>query len=265
MIVFFLRRRVMKTPKIFVFVVILFVFSALPAHGGITDGLVSYWTFDETSGSIAHDTVGTNNGNLSGDATWTTGVLNGGLQFSGNGWVNVPDSPSLNITGNEITISAWYRPSTNDIETNSNSQIVSKWLGSNSAYTLGYDVESNYIWFVINADNNVRAYSAVPVDNINEWYHLVGVYNGSEQIVYINAVPGSSFANTGNIHVSSRSLRISGYPDDFSPLHGIVDDIRIYNRALSYEEVVQLYSIPEPATILLIGAGCLFLNRKRIN
>lgn len=256
----------MKTPKIFVFVVILFVFSALPAHGGITDGLVSYWTFDETSGSIAHDTVGTNNGNLSGDATWTTGVLNGGLQFSGNGWVNVPDSPSLNITGDEITISAWYKPSTNNWAINGNDPIVCKWLSLNSAYFLGYGPDMpNYMVLGTMTSEVVRAYSPIPVDNVNQWYHIVGIYNGSEQVVYINTVAGSSVANTGNISISSKPLRISGYPNDDHPLYGTVDDIRIYDRALSYEEVLQLYSIPEPATILLIGAGSLFLIRKRIN
>ncbi len=253
----------MKESKIII--VLALLFAAFPASGSLMDGLVSYWTFDEPSGNIAYDSAGTNNGTLYGDATWTGGVLNGGLQFSGTGYVNVPSSPSLNITGDEITISAWYRPSTNDPALNENHQIVSKWLGSDSAYTLGYCESSNYIWLAINSNNNVRAYSSVPVDNVNQWYHIVGVYNGSEQVVYVNKVAGTSVANTGNIHLSTQPLRISGYPSDYKPLNGTVDDIRIYNRALSADEVSQLYTIPEPATLLLLGAGGLFFIKKRKN
>lgn len=254
----------MRESKIFIVMAVLF--TALPVYGSLTDGLVAHWTFDdEVQGNTVHDFAGTNNGTRYGDATWVSGVQGSGMRFSGTGYVNVPSSSSLNITGDEITISAWFKPSTNDAGINSNSQMVAKWLGTNNAYTLGYCDSSNYIWLAINANNNVRAFSSVPVDNVNQWYHIVGVYNGSEQIVYVNNAAGTSAANTGNIHLSTQPVRISGYPNGFSKLQGTVDDIRIYNRALSSEEVAQLYATPEPATVFLLGAGGLFLIRKRKN
>ena len=201
----------MRESKIIIVLAVLF--AALPANGSLMDGLVAYWTFDEMSGNIAHDSVGTNNGTLYGDATWT----GGGLRFSGTGYVNVPSSPSLNIIGDEITISAWFKPSSSDWAVNGNDPIICKWMGSDNAYFLGYapDIISRVV-LGVQTGSVVRAYTPVPIDNVNQWYHIVGVYNGSEQVVYVNKVAGTSVANSGNIGLSSRPVRISGYPNGYA-------------------------------------------------
>ena len=204
--------------------------------------LISYWKFDEGGGTIAVDNVGGNHGTLYGDATWTTGVIDGGLRFSGYGWVNVPDSASLDISGDQVTVSTWYRPSTNDTSININSQIVAKWLGTNSAYALGYGLTPNHIWFGVYTGSNGVAHGPTAVDEVGKWHHIAGVYNGSEVIVYIDGVAGAVTNHTGSIYNSSKPLRISGYANGWRPLHGTVDDVRIYNRALSAEEIQQLYA-----------------------
>ena len=251
----------MNTSRIIILLAVLFY--ALPVYGGLTDGLVAYWNFDETSGDTALDSVGSANGTLYGDATRVNGISNGGVQFSGDGHMGLLNYSSLNITVDAITISLWYKPGTNEASFNSDNQMVAKWLGVSNAYILGYCDSSNDIWFGIKADNKLMAYSSVPVDNVNQWYHIVGVYNGSEQIVYINKTAGTPVANSGNIRSTTQQVRVSGYTNGTEKLNGTIDDIRIYNRALTADEVAQLYVTPEPATIFLLGAGLIFVRKKK--
>ena len=73
------------------------------------DGIVAWWPFDEGTGGIAHDIWGINDGILNGP-TWTTGMVEGALSFDGSGdYVAMPNSPSLNPTG-EISVEVWFKP-----------------------------------------------------------------------------------------------------------------------------------------------------------
>ncbi len=106
------------------------------------------------------------------------------------------------------------------------------------------------------------SYSSVAVDNVNLWYNIVAVYDGTKQVVYVNNVAGAAAANSGNVRMASQNLRISGYTNNTYRLNGTMDDVRLYNRALSPGEVAELYATPEPATIFLLGLGSVLLIRK---
>src|SRR5450759_5412343 len=75
-----------------------------------THGLVGYWKFDEGTGTNATDSSGMgNNGTLTNGPTWTTGKVGGALSFDGtDDYVNVPDNPSLDMSGN-LTIEFWHK------------------------------------------------------------------------------------------------------------------------------------------------------------
>ena len=203
--------------------------------------LISHWALDEDSGDIAYDSAGDNHGAIYG-AQWTTGQIDGALDFDGDDYVSVPDSASLDITGDEITVVAWFKPGATG---NNNRPIVSKWLGSNSAYVLLYKTGSvDLIGFAVNTGGTAVGANPTPVNDTNKWYHLAGVYDGSYITVYVDGVAGEPVANTGNINNSSKSLRISGYGEGaVNPHHiiGLVDDVRLYDQALSAEEVRLLY------------------------
>jgi len=203
--------------------------------------LIAHWTFDEGSGTTAYDSFGSNHGTIYG-ALWTTGPIDGALSFDGDDYVSMPDSASLDITGDEITVATWFKPGAAG---NSIRPIVSKWLGSNSAYSLCYKTDSvDLIGFAVKTGGTAVGANPTPVNDISKWYHLAGVYDGSQITVYVDGVAGAPVANTGNINNSSKSLRISGFGEGAQNPHhitGLVDDVRIYDRALSAEEVQQLY------------------------
>jgi len=205
-------------------------------------GPISYWKFDESEGAIAYDSAGDNDGTIYG-AQRTGGQIDGALSFDGDDYVNIPDSASFDITGDEITVVAWFKPGATR---NNNRPIVSKWLGSDSAYVLWYKTDSvDLIGFGVKTDVRAAgAFNSTPVNDTNKWYHLAGVYDGSYITVYVDGVAGAPVANTGNINNSSKSLRISGYGEGaVNPHHiiGLVDDVRLYDRALSAGEVQQHY------------------------
>src|SRR3989344_5147390 len=98
---------------LFVFFVLIdsFIFSIpTTASADISSGLVGYWKLDETSGTTATDSAGTNNGAVTG-AIWTTGKLNNALSF--NGTSNYVSVPRMNYE--EITVSGWVNKNGQDL------------------------------------------------------------------------------------------------------------------------------------------------------
>src|SRR3989338_6799822 len=94
----------------FIFSAFLFLLPFSQPRADIATGLVSHWKMDETSGTTATDSVGTNTGTVTG-ATFTAGKINNGLSF--NGTSNYVSVPRMNY--DEISISAWFYKTANDI------------------------------------------------------------------------------------------------------------------------------------------------------
>ncbi len=81
--------------------------------------------------------------------------------------------------------------------------------------------------------------------NNNEWNHLVYVYDGNEEVIYTNGVKGTPYPKTGNIHTGSKDIIIGwGYTDPgYYHFKGKIALLRLYNRALSEEEIKILYNL----------------------
>ena len=243
-------------------VMILAVLVGSSAWATLTDGLVSHWKLDGN----ATDSAGGNNGTIYG-ATPATGQIDGALEFDGtNDYVNLGNPASLNFSG-AITISAWIKPDViNGVNINRN--IVAhgyQSAGIDKEVYLRIANDGQYeIGSYVQGGGTGRATYTIPSEDQGNWVHLVGLYNGSTWLLYRNGTQvGSANNATGAIAVDENwaiGARGTGTERFFD---GSIDDVRIYNRALSSEEVVQLYHIPEPATLLLFGLGGLALRFKR--
>ena len=175
-----------------------------------------------------------NTGAISG-ATWTTGGKNGGaLSFDGtNDLVSVADSASLDLTTG-MTIEAWVKPA----------KLGSLWrtvVVKEQPNQLSYALYAHTTQtgpsghaFVGGGDRSAMVPSRVPV---NVWTHLAVTYDGSTITTFVNGAFAASKAVSGPIAVSNRPLQLGGnyvWSEWFS---GLLDDVRIYKRALSGNEV----------------------------
>ena len=208
--------------------------------------LVGYWTFDEGSGATVYDASGGgNNGTLSLPApTWTSGKVNGALNFNGsNNYVNLTGSASSFQfgTGN-FSISAWvYFNSTTNFES-----IVTKKAAPASAqgFSIYYNGSTQKLMYSV-ADGTT-AYERYTVNTISTgaWHHIVMVADSNDQnfgYYYVDGVKWVLASASANVNVNNALTLYIGDTNGY-PFNGIIDDVRIYGRALSAAEIQALYN-----------------------
>ena len=221
-------------------------------YADLTNGLVGYWSFDHPS-DLGHDDSGTgNNGYPVGGVTWTAGMFNGAAHLDGTGYIEIPDSPSLDLPGGRGTLSALIRvdPSSNEFG------IVSKESSSSYASQIAY--EFNVVGagvldrFGVGLSNgaamNSAGYQGASLKD-STWHHIAATWSGpgGQILVYLDGVQvGQGSQTITTINNISEPTRIGTYRWNVSGIHrrmtGDMDEVRIYNRALSADEVRQLAS-----------------------
>lgn len=200
--------------------------------------LISFWEFDEISGTIASDSKDGNKGILIGDVkinqpgkAGTAFIFNGVV---GN-YVNVSNDPNLNIE-NQVTLGAWIKMSS--IPSSGNYYFVQ---GKESQYKI--DINSSAIIRFLTGNNWPGAilYSNGALSK-DAWYHVVATYNGSSKKIYINGIKNNALSTSGAIPVSNKIFTIGAYSTGVTPFNGTIDEVVIFNRALSDEEIENLYN-----------------------
>jgi hypothetical protein len=195
-------------------------------------GPVGAWGFDERRGTTAHDASGSGNpGRLSGPVR-THGRFGGGLSFDGvDDWVTVADSRSLDLTTG-MTLEAWVRPTA--LGRTWRTVLVKEQPGQ-LAYALYAGTGTRPSGHVFTTrDRGLRGPSALPR---RRWSHLAVTWDGLIISAYVDGREVSSHALVGPARTSTRPLRIGGnaiWPEWFK---GSIDEVRVYDRALSAAEI----------------------------
>jgi glucose/arabinose dehydrogenase/PKD repeat protein len=195
-------------------------------------GLVGAWGFDESSGTTAADASGAGNlGTISGPAR-TTGRYGGALSFDGvNDWVTVADANSLDLT-NRMTLEAWVRPTgLGDWRT-----VLLKEQPGQLAYALYGSTDNNRPSGHVFTTGDI-ALRGPSVLAANTWSHLAMTWDGATTRLYVNGTQVASGALTGSAVTSSAPLRIGGNSVWGEWFSGAIDEVRIYNRALTAAEI----------------------------
>ena len=182
-------------------------------------------------------------GNIIG-ATWTTGGRNGNaLSFNGSSsYVDLGNPSLVQITGS-MTLSAWVKATANPAN---DGQIVAK-SNDASGWQLKTSPDTGPQTFgvaVSSGSGRVQRYSTT-VRSLNAWYYVAGVYNAAARTldIYVNGVLNNGIL-TGSIPTSQVNAPVNAYIGKRTSLYGggycfngIVDDVRIYKRALSQAEI----------------------------
>ncbi|MHC4083985.1 MAG: LamG-like jellyroll fold domain-containing protein, partial [Planctomycetota bacterium] len=205
-------------------------------------GLIAHWKFDEGNGSIAYDSAGTNDGTIYG-AAWTTGQLGGALNFDGvDDYVDMADTVK-NYLGRNYTVSAWIKANT----ISNNKAILSyrhSTEGNPVLFSLG-QYYTNVDFAVRDNSHNLAQPAFVDAITTETWYHVAGVREENVLNIYVNGVSGIPDSEAfgaiipDNLKIGATQWGGNPVSDHFN---GAIDDVRIYNRALSAGEVEQLYA-----------------------
>lgn len=220
---------------------------------------VGWWQLDDGSGTNAADSgSGTNAGTLINTPTWVSGqVGSGALSFSAGSsqYVTLGTPAALDITGN-ISITAWINPTTLPTSNGEIFAIVSKGYtsGSDTAqYILRFVQDSGTVYLQCGTYNAgtigvLYAYGGA-ITTGGGWYNIACLYNGTAWKLYIAGSEVDS-VNGSSPQSSSEPIIIGGTIDDGSPsqyFDGEIDDVRIYNRAITPTEITDMANQTESA------------------
>ncbi len=208
-----------------------------------SNGLVAAYGFDEANGNYALDASGTGNyGTIMGATRVTNGKFGNALKFSGTNtspnWVTVQNSTSLSLSTG-MTLEAWVYPTA--LMSGASTLVIKQQpnTGSyNDAYLLAANSSANPnppmsdVW--TGGEVAVGGNTQIP---INQWTHLATTYDGNNQSLYVNGGLVNTMPQTGPINPSSGLLQIGGNSLWGGYFQGYIDEVRIYNRALSGTDI----------------------------
>jgi hypothetical protein len=209
------------------------------------NGLVGWWKMDEGQGLTAYDTSGKNkNGTLINSPAWTTGIKGNCLLFNGTGSC-VENTKGISIS-TIYTVTAWINPA--DLlyvghEASTYGGAIMASSGGSGDYPLWLTVYGTEIRIASWEGSITLTPTSGSNLHVNNWYFIsaVGVKGGNTS-VYVNGINRLSYTNHGQLNWANEFCIGDVRLNRNISFNGLIDDVRIYNRALSQQEITLLYN-----------------------
>lgn len=231
---------------------------------GNEKGLVAYWSFDEAQGDTASDASGNHNpAKLLNGPSRVSGIAGRALQFNGtSNYLEIPPSPSLNSIKSQVTIMAWIKT-----DFSKRGAIVENWFYDKTASprigkraylcTVESGKGKGRLSFNISLGKKRRRgmqggggiVKSTSVVAPNKWVHLAFVSDGSQMKIFIDGqldavakAPAAIVQSNRAIHIGAWQAKEAGSPSINCFFKGIIDEVKIYNRALNGKEISAEYT-----------------------
>jgi hypothetical protein len=232
--------------------------------------LVALYDFNEGSGSVVNDRSGNGHDGTMHNAAWVAGVEGTSLYFDGTasyGYVTAPNADSLNFNSSlAFSISVWVKGTPQQVQ---DAGIVNKGVAQYEEYCVDASL-NGYRFYVRNSSDAYTMVQSGVFPN-NSWDHVVGVFDYSKSLmkIYVNGISRASAYPPSTLYPTAEPLAIGNRKNIGSssydmPFHGAIDNVRIYNRALTESEVRLLYQNPigSPVYPMLIPVPSPTTNRR---
>ena len=227
----------------FVLLALFFIYANMATAQMVEDGLIAYWSFDEKtiSGKDVKDVIGGNHGVLNGNPKSVPGKVGGALQFDGTNSVDVEGTEDLNFNGkDEMTVMAWVNSGDDDDPVQG---IVAGCCGTivaqrdATSWALRYDGRNpgTEIEFIVQPGWQGDGGFGVSKFPKGEWHHIVAIVDSNKVYIYVDGEMAIEGNYSGPMSSVSSEVDI-GHASDGGFI-GIIDEVAIYNRALSADEI----------------------------
>ncbi len=199
-------------------------------------GLISLWRGDYD----AQDSVGKNHGDSVGTLAYAEGKVGSCFVFNGTGnWLTISDAPCLNPQ-KALSLECWVNPA--ELGTGT-SGIIAKDAGGflqPFGFSMAQQDSQSFFRAVIQNGSEATWLTWSNAVNTNTWYHLALTYDGTDAVFFVDGHAVSQVAMSGDIVKNNRDLLI-GRGSQMGVWKGMIDDVALYGRALSAQEILQQY------------------------
>ena len=220
-------------------------------HLNLHPHAVAYYALDNFSVSgtdalVVDASTNANNGAMKNGVALSEGFTGNGLQFDGvDDYVQFSSSPSFDIGANAVTVSLWtilhYLP--NELPSGFGPLFDSE----TDNYVLYEDRGNNQLRFKVTTTGGAARPGIASSDlKKGEWIHIVGVYDGTNAMIYLNGVLKASLPLNGSIQPGQAATLGKNGSSYFS---GKIDNVLVLNKVLSGAEVAELYKIAKTKTL----------------
>ena len=236
----------MKTIKTLIFIFAIFSINT-NIYSQLIPGLIHHYSFDAAN---AIDLVGTNDGTINGALSCPDRFGNLDMAFSFSSSTISVNTCNLGAL-TEASISIWLKPDTLPDGTIGGGIATPLFMPSWAIFLNRFTSDGRLIGIFDGSSLNnsfVDQSNQIP---INEWVHLVVTNNGNTTKLYVNGVLEQSYLETFDWVDGANGMYLGGqlFSGSFTQYYnGKIDDFRIYKRAISLNEVVELYNLPNPVT-----------------
>jgi hypothetical protein len=220
------------------------------------DGLVSWWPGDGNADDIQNG----NDGTLQNGATFAQGLVGQAFSLDGiDDFVNVGNAPTLHVSAGNFTVEAWVKFNVEgvfpDIDDMSIADKISPEGINQNGWRLMRQRDNGHFWFCFgggtingcdfNDDRtgmNATSVRSTTVAQKNVWYHVVGILSSDQIAIYVNGIREGEKARPLFTDTHATDLLIGANAPEGAHLNGLVDEVAIYNRALSAAEIQAIFN-----------------------